>query len=269
MRFEYGRTTSYGAFSDRVDVGAGDQLRAGVGQRSTRLRPNTRYHYRAVATNETGSTRSLDRSFRTTREPTGISIALNPEPRRVGRRPDRRRPHQRHGGRRHPGGARAPGLPVPERLQRGRDDDREQQGHVQLQRRLAVRDHAVTASSRAPRTPDLERHPHGVERAARRHPREPRRPPQGAHRGRDLAPGRRPGACRCRSARRAGAGRSCKRAAPKALDANRSRYRFTVRKPKRKRPAARYRVVVLARDGGAHVPGRSREVRVAPVRSAR
>ena len=57
-----------------------------------------------------------------------------------------------------------------------------------------------------------------------------------------------------------------KRAAATPLDANRSRYRFTVRKPKRKRPAARYRVVVLARDGGAHVPGRSREVRVPPVR---
>ena len=56
------------------------------------------------------------------------------------------------------------------------------------------------------------------------------------------------------------------RAAARQLDANRSRYRFTVRRGKRKRPAARYRVVVLARDGGAHVPGRSRTVRVASVK---
>ena len=46
--------------------------------RSTGLRPNTRYHFRAVATNAAGTTRSLDRSFVTTREPTGISVALAP-----------------------------------------------------------------------------------------------------------------------------------------------------------------------------------------------
>ena len=77
MRFEYGRTTSYGAFSDRVDVGTGTTS-VPVALELDRLRPNTRYHFRAVATNDTGSTRSLDRSFRTSREPTGISIALNP-----------------------------------------------------------------------------------------------------------------------------------------------------------------------------------------------
>ena len=57
-----------------------------------------------------------------------------------------------------------------------------------------------------------------------------------------------------------------KRRNAQELDANRSRYSFTVRRAKRKRPAARYRVVVLARDGGAHVPGRSRIVRVALTR---
>jgi hypothetical protein len=50
-----------------------------------------------------------------------------------------------------------------------------------------------------------------------------------------------------------------RRSAAKAFDDTRSRYRFTVR---RNRTTKRYRVVVLARDGGAHVPGRSREVRV-------
>jgi hypothetical protein len=50
-----------------------------------------------------------------------------------------------------------------------------------------------------------------------------------------------------------------RRSAAKPLDATRSRYRFSVKRTKR---VGRYRVVVLARDGGAHVPGRSREVRV-------
>ena len=42
-----------------------------------RLRPNTRYHFRAVATNETG-TRAASTLVPDAREPTGISIALNP-----------------------------------------------------------------------------------------------------------------------------------------------------------------------------------------------
>ena len=80
-----------------------------------------------------------------------------------------------------------------------------------------------------------------------------------AHRRADLAAGAPPAACRCRSARRGGAGRPSAARAARPLDANRSRYRFSVKRQKR---AGRYRVVVLARDGGAHVPGRSREVRV-------
>jgi hypothetical protein len=47
------------------------------------------------------------------------------------------------------------------------------------------------------------------------------------------------------------------RAEPTPLAGNRSRYRFTF--PLRSRAIA-YRVVVLARDGGAHVPGTSRVV---------
>jgi hypothetical protein len=56
------------------------------------------------------------------------------------------------------------------------------------------------------------------------------------------------------------------RQAAQPLDSERSRYGFTVRRAKRGKPASRYRVVVVARDGGAHVPGRSRQLRVASVR---
>lgn len=45
----------------------------------------------------------------------------------------------------------------------------------------------------------------------------------------------------------------------RAFDAARSRYRFSVRRSRR---TLTHRVVVVARDGGAHVPGVSREVRV-------
>jgi hypothetical protein len=41
------------------------------------------------------------------------------------------------------------------------------------------------------------------------------------------------------------------------LRLNRSRYRFTLRPPRRART---YRVVVIARDGGAHAPGTSRSL---------
>ena len=50
-----------------------------------------------------------------------------------------------------------------------------------------------------------------------------------------------------------------KRAKAKAFDANRSRYSFTV---KRTRKRGLYRVTVLPTDGGAHVAGRSKQVRV-------
>ena len=77
VRFEYGRTTGYGSFTDRVDVGSGTSS-VPVSLNLDGLRPNTTYHFRAVGTNATGSTRSLDRSFRTLREPRGISLSLNP-----------------------------------------------------------------------------------------------------------------------------------------------------------------------------------------------
>ena len=77
MRFEYGRTTRYGsstAASARAPATAASRSRS----RSPACGPYTRYHFRAVATNSAGTTRSLDRSFVTPREPTGVSIALTP-----------------------------------------------------------------------------------------------------------------------------------------------------------------------------------------------
>ena len=44
------------------------------------LEPYRRYHFRVVATNEAGTGRSVDRSFTTSRLPTGVTLALE-EPR--------------------------------------------------------------------------------------------------------------------------------------------------------------------------------------------
>ncbi len=77
VRFEYGRSTGYGSHTATIDAGETDGYKP-FSMAIDRLRPNTRYHFRAVATNAAGTTRSLDRSFVTTREPTGISLALAP-----------------------------------------------------------------------------------------------------------------------------------------------------------------------------------------------
>ena len=171
---------------------------------------------------------------RTPREPTGISITLTPS--RVvwggsltviGRVAGTAR-------RRHAGGARAPGLPVQRGLQPGRRHaHRRPRRLVPLRRALAVRDHPV------PR-----RHAHGQAASpARSAPRRARsrsgaraqlaRPPQAPRiAGRDLAAG--PDG-RVSLQKRSPRGRWAVVRAPaaKPLDANRSRYRFTVRRGKR------------------------------------
>src|SRR3954462_789463 len=77
VRFQYGTSTRYGAWTDPVPAGSGDSgvpISVTIGG----LRPHPRYHFRAVATNATGSASSLDRNFLTLREPTSIAIGLTP-----------------------------------------------------------------------------------------------------------------------------------------------------------------------------------------------
>ena len=75
VHFEYGTSTSYGTSTPEQGIGAGTsriRVTAPVGG----LKPNTRYHFRAVATNAAGVTRGGDRAFTTSRTPT--SVALTP-----------------------------------------------------------------------------------------------------------------------------------------------------------------------------------------------
>lgn len=75
VHFEYGTNTSYGTNTPEQGIGAGT-ARVAVSAPVSGLKPNTRYHFRAVATNAAGITRGGDRSFTTARTPT--SVALTP-----------------------------------------------------------------------------------------------------------------------------------------------------------------------------------------------
>ena len=79
--FEYGTTRSYGVRVPEppASVGAGNSRRAvaaGIGG----LAPATTYHYRLVASNARGETRGADRTFRTQRQPLGLTLAASPNP---------------------------------------------------------------------------------------------------------------------------------------------------------------------------------------------
>ena len=77
--FEYGTTQLYGARTADAPAGKGNKavsVAADIGG----LAPATRYHYRLVAFNAKGVTRSGDRTFRTQRQPLGLSLTASPNP---------------------------------------------------------------------------------------------------------------------------------------------------------------------------------------------
>ncbi len=71
-RFEWGTSTAYGTTTAaQAATGSG---RRTVTQGLTGLAPYTTYHYRVVATNVTGTARGRDRTLRTLRAPTGVTL---------------------------------------------------------------------------------------------------------------------------------------------------------------------------------------------------
>ena len=266
VRFQYGRTTSYGAFTDTVDVGSGTSA-VPVSLNLESLRPNTRYHFRAVATNETGVTRSLDRSFRTPREPRGISLALNPSRvvwggslTVVGRISGTAI-----------GGTRVAlerqNFPFESSFSEVATKTASSKGTFSFNVGVLFETahFRVVTRTRVPVSSGIRTASSALKVGARA---------RSAGRRRARVTGAiwpRVPKGRVSLQKRSPRGRWAvvKRQNARELDADRSRYSFSVRRAKRKKPAARYRVVVLARDGGAHVPGRSRTVRVASVRRGR
>lgn len=77
--FEYGTTTLYGAATPANPVGDGHSTVAAASDIGG-LAPATRYHYRLVAQNVRGVARGHDRSFRTDRQPLGLTLAATPNP---------------------------------------------------------------------------------------------------------------------------------------------------------------------------------------------
>jgi hypothetical protein len=77
--FEYGTTQLYGSRTPDAGAGSGNSnvnVAADIGG----LAPATRYHYRLVAFNSKGVTRSGDRTFNTQRQPLGLSLTAVPNP---------------------------------------------------------------------------------------------------------------------------------------------------------------------------------------------
>ena len=83
--FEYGTTALYGTATPAGSAGAGNR-RVAVTADIGGLAPATTYHYRLVARNALGVRRGADRTFRTQRQPLGLSLAATPNPVRPGGR---------------------------------------------------------------------------------------------------------------------------------------------------------------------------------------
>jgi hypothetical protein len=77
--FEYGTTTGYGRQTAEASAGSG-QSATSVSATIGGLQPNTRFHFRVVATNAAGVARGRDRTFTTLRNPRAISVSTSPNP---------------------------------------------------------------------------------------------------------------------------------------------------------------------------------------------
>jgi hypothetical protein len=73
VRFEYGTSTAYGTATPEQAIGAGGStvsVSAAIGG----LKPGTRYNYRVVATSAAGVARGANRTFTTPKAPTGVAM---------------------------------------------------------------------------------------------------------------------------------------------------------------------------------------------------
>ncbi len=76
--FEYGTSTSYGSKTAEVNVGSGSTTLE-QSQAISGLSANTVYHYRIVASNASGSSQGIDRSFTTVGAPAISGLNATPE----------------------------------------------------------------------------------------------------------------------------------------------------------------------------------------------
>lgn len=259
-RIEYGRTTRYGNSTTATSAGSGTTA-AAVATRLTDLRPYTRYHWRTVATNAAGTTRGNDRSFRTARLPSEVSIGLSR--RRVPWGGD-----LRLGGR--VSGAGVSGMTVRLEQQRFPVD----QDFTQVDTARTGRDggylftipslygttrYRVSTSTQVVATSPVATARSAVKVGVRaRHYARKRASIRGT-----VLPGVHGTAVLQR--KRGGRWRQVRIKTVAPSDELRTRYRFKVWRPRKRRPAARFRVR-MSPVRGAHVRGWSRAVKVRPRR---
>lgn len=77
--FQYGPTKAYGATTAPVAIGKGTAAKA-VAADVGGLAPATVYHFRVVATSGAGTSRGADRTFKTQKQPLGLTLAATPNP---------------------------------------------------------------------------------------------------------------------------------------------------------------------------------------------
>jgi hypothetical protein len=76
--FEYGTSTNYGFKSATVTLPAGSTAVA-VTSVISKLKANTTYHYRIIATNTNGASNGLDATFKTSKQaPAGLTVKTKP-----------------------------------------------------------------------------------------------------------------------------------------------------------------------------------------------
>jgi hypothetical protein len=81
--FQYGTTVALGTETAPTPAGAGNGV-VRVSVDLGGLAPTTRYHYRIVAVNASGTTLGKRRTFTTRRQPLGVSLAATPNPIKLG-----------------------------------------------------------------------------------------------------------------------------------------------------------------------------------------
>jgi hypothetical protein len=257
--FEYGLSPSYGSRTPEREIGSGDTA-VPVAETIEGLQPYRRYHFRVVARNEAGQRVSRNRSFTTARLPTAVSLSVAAQRTLWGEGIE-------VFGR--VSGQGINGIPVALERQdfpfAGPFSSIGAPAAVRANRDGTFRFYVPSLFS-ATRLRALTRTPvqavsapvianvavkvgASVRRATRRAVRVRGSVVPAVPRGRAVLQRR----------TRRGAWVFVRGANPRAAGANRSRYGFKVRKLRGPRA---YRVRVIARDGGAHVPGTSRAVRV-------
>jgi hypothetical protein len=82
--FQYGTTSLYGWNTPATSAGAGNR-RIRVAVPVSGLAPATTHHFRLVARNRHGLVKGRNRTFKTHRQPLGVTLAATPNPIRAGR----------------------------------------------------------------------------------------------------------------------------------------------------------------------------------------